>query len=101
MKFHKIRGIEKNICTAEQVIAYNYAQSDYNWAMHSNMELWQYLDNVSKRIMADEKIMKNYDIDAIIHCLRQGFIEFCKSKHHILTSYKEIGEMFPSLYPVD
>lgn len=99
MTFHKIRGIEKTICTAEQKIAYNYASADYDWAMRSDMELWQYLDNVANRIKADEK-MKKYDIDAIIHCLRNGFIDFCKSKYHILTSYEEIGNMFPSLYPV-
>ena len=101
MKFHKIRGIEKSVCTAEQKIAYNYAFADYEWAMKSDMELWQYLDKVANRIKANEKIMKKYDIDAIIHCLRQGFINFCKSKYHILTSYEEIGKMFPSLYPVE
>ena len=101
MKFHKIRGIEKSVCTAEQKIAYNFASSDYDWVMRSNMELWQYLGNVTSRIKEDEKIMKKYDIDAIIHCLRQGFINFCKTKYHILTSYEEIGKMFPSLYPVE
>ena len=25
MKMHKIRGVDKKICTAEQKIAYNYA----------------------------------------------------------------------------
>ena len=27
MKMHKIYGVDKNICTAEQKIAYNYAFS--------------------------------------------------------------------------
>lgn len=101
MKFHKIKGIEKSVCTAEQKIAYNFASADYDWVIRNNMELCQYLDNVASRIKADEKMMKKYDIDAIIHCLQQGFIDFCKSKYHILTSYKEIGEMFPPLYPVE
>lgn len=100
MKFHKIRGIEKSICTAEQKIAYNYAFSDYVWVTKSNMELRQYLDNVASRIKADEKIMNKYDIDAIIHCLRNGFVNYCKAKYHILPSYEEIGKMFPSLYPI-
>lgn len=101
MKFHKIRGVEKTVCTAEQKIAYNYAFADYDWAMRSNLEFWQYLDKVAERIKNNAEIMKKYDIDAIIHCLRQGFINYCKSKYHVLGSYKEIGEMFPSLYPVE
>lgn len=101
MKFHKIRGIEKSVCTAEQKIAYNYAFSDYEWVMRSNMELWQYLDNVTNRIKNNETIMKKYDIDAIIHCLRQGFINYCKEKYHILSSYEEIGKMFPPLYSIE
>ena len=31
MKMHKIYGVDKNICTAEQKIAYNYAFSHRNW----------------------------------------------------------------------
>lgn len=103
MKFHKIRGIDKNICTCEQKIAYNYASADYQWIMRSNIELWEYLDSVTKRIQENKKIMARYDIDAIIHCLRTGIIDYCKyCKTHsgILTSYKEIGKMFPSLYPI-
>lgn len=101
MKFHKIKGIDKNICTCEQKIAYNYAFADYDWAMRSDMELQQYLDNVTQRIKENSEIMKKYDIDAIIHCLRQGFINFCKAKYHVLRNYEDIGKMFPSLYPVN
>lgn len=101
MKFHKIKGIDKNICTCEQKIAYNFAFADYEWAMHSDMELQEYLDNVTQRIKNNTDIMKKYDIDAIIHCLRQGFINFCKAECHILSSYEDIGKMFSPLYPVD
>lgn len=101
MKFHKIRDVEKTVCTAEQKIAYNYAFQDYDWVMRSDMELWQYLESVTKRIKENAEIMRKYDIDSIIHCLRQGFINYCKSDTKILTSYAEIGKMFPSLYPVE
>lgn len=100
MKFHKIRGVEKSVCTAEQKIAYNFAFADKDWAMRSDMELWQYLDNVAERTRRNDA-MKKYDIDAIIHCLRQGFISYCKGKQHIFTSYEDIGKAFPSLYPVE
>ena len=102
MKFHKIRNVEKSVCTAEQKIAYNFAFADYSWAMRSDMELWQYLDSVTKRIYESHpEIVKRYDVDAIIHCLRNGFINYCKSKNHVMGSYDEIGKMFPSLYPVE
>ena len=101
MKFHKIRGIEKSVCTAEQKIAYNYASADRDWILRSNMELWQYLDDVAARAQKNAAISKKYDIDAIIHCLRQGLVNYLGAKYHILTSYKEIGDMFPSLYPVE
>lgn len=101
MKFHKIRGVDKSICTAEQKIAYNYAFSDYDWAVRSNLELPEYLDSVTKRIKENADITKKYDIDAIIHCLRNGFIDYCKAKTHIFASYEEVGRAFPSLYPVE
>lgn len=100
MKFHRINGIEKSVCTAEQKIAYNFALADYSWVMRSNMELWQYLDSVTGRLQENKSLLK-YDIDAIIHCLRQGFIDYCKSGSHVLSSYEDIGKMFPSLYPVE
>jgi len=101
MKFHKIRGIDKGVCTAEQRIAYNYAFSDYDWVVRSNITLENYLCNVSDRIMKNDNIMRKYNIDAIIHCLRNGFIAYSKSRHHILTSYEDIGKAFYSLYPLD
>ncbi len=99
MNFHKIRNIDKSVCTAEQKIAYNYALSDYLWVMKSDLELYEYLQNVSERIKNDRNMFK-YDINAIIHCLRNGFIDYCKMKYHIVTSYEEIGRIFYSMYPV-
>lgn len=100
MKFHKIRNVDKKICTAEQKIAYNYAFADYEWVMRSDMELHEYLNNVTNRIKNNPDL-KKYDIDAIIHCLRNGFINFCKSKYHILHNYESIGKVFFSMYDVE
>ena len=69
--------------------------------MRSNMELCEYLESVTERVKENAKIVKRYDIDAIVHCLRNGFINYCKGQYHIFTSYEEIGKAFPSLYPVD
>lgn len=39
-----------------------------------------------------------YNIDAIASCLRAGFENYINSKYHILSSYKDIGRMFPAYY---
>ena len=101
MKFHKIRGIEKSVCTAEQKIAYNRACADYDWIIRSGMTVDEYIFKATRLLQANETIVKKYNIDAIIHCLRQGIVNYCASKHKILTSYEEIGEKFPSLYPIE
>lgn len=101
MKFHKIRGVEKSVCTAEQKIAYNFAFADREWILRSGTTLDEYMIYTAHRLLHNEKISKRYDIDAIQHCLRQGIVEYCKSKEIILTSYEQIGKVFPSLYPVE
>ena len=39
-----------------------------------------------------------YNEDAIFCALNAGFENYLKAKYHILSSYKEIGEMFPANY---
>ena len=46
MIYHKIRGIDKNICTAEQKLAYNIAfrisiDARYNWAQGRHPRGWR------------------------------------------------------------
>ncbi len=101
MKFHKIRGVAKSVCTAEQKIAYNCAWSNYDMIMRQGLTVDEYIASATRILQANENIIKKYDIDAIIHCLRQGIVNYCKSSNRILTSYEEVGKMFPSLYPVE
>lgn len=106
MKMHKIRGVDKEICTAEQKIAYNYA-----FMYRSTMEKIRYSDTteIAKdeayqqvvdcviRGVRDNGIDKKYNIDAIIHCFRNGiknYLNHCS----VIGSYEEIGKTFECLY---
>lgn len=105
MKFHKVRGIDKSVCTAEQKIAYNYASSYSDIVIKSGMKVQDFLKLVLNNIERDHSdFKKKYNVDGIIYCLEQGIINYCescKSGHSILWEYKEIGKMFPSLYPIE
>ena len=102
MKFHKIRNVDKSVCTAEQKIAYNFAFADRDWVKRSNMDLNDYIYKKTLDIYKYyPDIVEKYNIDAIIHCLRRGFIEYCKRPCGVLWSYEEIGKAFPSFYPIE
>lgn len=98
MTFRKIPNVEKDVCTAEQKIAYNFAfrYRDFD----GNKELIDLLQVVTADIRNNEKMMRRYDIDTIIHCFRNGYIEYRKNYPAIITDYKTIGKIFYSLYSV-
>ena len=108
LKCHKIRGVEKETCSAEQVIAYNYARMyvDIGQRIESN----DTPEFIKGNMFADIKlwIMQNldsdvsysrYNFDAIIIAFQQGFRNFC-AKPFIATNYADIGKAFPIPYPV-
>ena len=99
MRFRKIAGIEKSICTAEQKIAYNFAFRYREF--DGSKELCQLLAVVSADIKSNDKIMRNYDIDSIVHCLRNGYVEYRKNYPAFIMDYETIGKVFYSLYPVE
>ena len=48
----------------------------------------------------DNGTNKRYNIDAIIHCFRNGIEKYMK-QHSILNSYEEIGKTFVCLYDIE
>lgn len=111
MKMKKIRGVEKNICTCEQKIAYNYAFSyrsilDKIYKSDSmqfvkNEAYNDIINNIITSIKRNE-IDKKYNIDAIIHCFRNGIEKYINYNNSgILTSYEEIGKIFFCMYEVN
>lgn len=109
MKYHKIRGVPLDECTAEQKIAYNLSfMYYYNVLKEYNRLPMQFqkseLVSASVRKMLDLYRMGRdykpgkYNEDAIFCALNAGFENYLKAKYHILSSYKEIGAMFPANY---
>lgn len=108
MKYHKIRNVPLEVCTAEQVIAYNYAFAYYDKfekeykiqviGLHKSDIAHEFVRFCLDCIKNNQKIMQRYDIDAIFSCLMAGREKYLEADYHILTSYKEVGEMFPALY---
>lgn len=97
MTFKKIPNVKKEICTAEQKIAYNLAFRYREF--DGEKELFDLLQFAAMDIKCNPK-MKKYDIDSIIHCLRNGYIDYCKNYPVVIADYKTIGKVFYSLYPV-
>lgn len=95
MKYHKIRNIPLDVCTVEQMVAYNLA-STYaidcvkSGKFHTYAEIAQYI--------TANFYNGKYDIDTVFCALNAGIEAYCKAKYHILTSYGEIGKMFPANY---
>ena len=109
MKYHKIRGVPLDECTAEQKIAYNLAFAHYYNVIQEYNRLpmqFQKSDVVSASVrkmldlyrMGRDYKPGKYNEDAIFCALNAGFENYLKAKYHILSSYKEIGAMFPANY---
>lgn len=108
MKVHKIRNVEKSECFAEQKIAYNYAflwRSQLEQIEKSNIP--EFVKSAKRQNIIDcviygikeQKIDEKYNIDVIIHCFRNGMEEYLKG-FSILTSYKDIGNIFKCSYEI-
>lgn len=107
MKYHKIKGIEKNVCTCEQKIAYNLAFSwrdimkkDYENAPCGIQKAETVRAYVRKlTALFSEQYGTKYDIDAIFCALGAGLENYLiLPGAGILTSYEVIGEAFPAYY---
>ena len=108
LKCRKISGIDKNVCTCEQKIAYNYAFSWMNVYQRRTKGLTNVADksavfqDIIDFIIKDiksKKEMQKYNIDAIIIAFRNGFLKYCE-KFFIASEYSEIGDVFKIPYEV-
>jgi len=107
IKCYKLRGIEKDICVAEQKIAYNFAcmwDTVGKKILNSDMAEVGKSDafsdiekSVIVSLMRDE--FNKYNHDAIIVAFRQGFRKYC-TKPFIATNFEQIGEIFKIPYNV-
>lgn len=108
LKCRKIRGIDKNVCTCEQKIAYNYA---FAWVDTYKRRVNNLISAIDKSIVFQDIInfiikdidskeeMKKYNIDAIIISFRNGFLSYCENPF-VATDYSIIGEVFNIPYDI-
>ena len=98
LQYHKIRGVDKEICTAEQKMAYNLVWANGDCLKRSDMDDYAGIMWLLKmyRLSANYEPGK-YNEDAIFCCLRAGMIDYLK-KPFIASSYEEIGKAFPAHY---
>lgn len=108
MKCHKINNVDKNVCTAEQKIAYNFA---FAWSdvgkkiLNSDMtevNKSEAIGDIERFILESlqDKKFNRFNKDAIIVAFRQGFKDYCQN-YFIATSYKEIGNVFCIPYGIE
>lgn len=108
MKYHKIRNVEKSVCTCEQKIAYNFAFANYHsfakqyklqvCGIHRSEIAQEFVNFCMKSIRTYENICKKYDLDSIFCALNAGAENYLSGDRHIAASYEEVGKMFPAYY---
>lgn len=97
MKYHKIRNIPLDVCTAEQMIAYNIAFANYDWIRTRCFDNWRdEIRTIIRRYKTDPKF-KRYDMDLVQSALLAGFEQYARYPF-IASDYERIGKAFPALY---
>lgn len=110
MKYHKIRNIPLDVCTIEQVVAYNISfRADINFGKRfaealkiSETTARDFVAEIIRREVEyfpkmDNYSPKKFNIDAIFCALNAGMFEYMKSPF-IANDYKQVGEAFPAEY---
>ena len=105
-KYHKIRGVPLDVCSAEQKIAYNIAfyghvnlGDVYNDALKVSKEKADKILNDIVEIefgawMRTYSARNNYNDDAIKDCLIFGLADYLV-KPFIASDYETVGRAFP------
>lgn len=111
LQYHKIRGVDKSVCTAEQKIAYNMASRIYGdirfakaWQQYDSGKVPAFLQNdwESKAIRTYfttwqrdyNKASAHYNEDAIFSALRAGLHDFI-CHHGLLIESQKVSVMEP------
>ena len=85
MAAHKIPGVSKIICTAEQMITYNYCRDYYNLNGGKDLAMMHCRSN-SK--------LNRYDKELICNLIETRFDDYCISRGPIFSSYEQVGNFF-------
>lgn len=96
MKYTKIRGVEKEVCTAEQKIAYNIAFANRDYFSRAGFTIAD-AARAGVEMFCRSHPKSKFDVDAIFSALMSGLEEYYKGPS-ILWDYESIGKTFPALY---
>lgn len=83
---HKITGVDKHTCTAEQMIAYNYA------CMYRTTKISA--PNVAMSALKNETLSK-YNTKYIAHLLTMHMDSFRRNNDYIADNYEKVAALFP------
>lgn len=95
MKCKKIRGVAKDICTAEQKIAYNFAFAErINSNDGKRYGIDDIISDVRRRVENDEEF-QGFNREAIMTAFLNGIEDYMKLDAYLARNYEEVGKMFP------
>ena len=83
---HKITGVDKHTCTAEQMIAYNFA------CMYRTTKISA--PNVAIAALKNETLSK-YNTKYIAHLLTMHLDRFRRNQDYIADNYEKVAALFP------
>ncbi len=96
LKYHKIKNTPLDICTAEAVIAYNYAFSNgdlfkrrysaCNCHFQQTDIIREAVAFIVKQISNNDRVKTKYNVDTIFCCLNAGLEEYISKKCPIFTN---------------
>lgn len=104
MTYGKIRGINKEVCTAEQVIAYKLSLRYRNIIKDAYDKMPMGFQKSEILMQATRKLsskVEKYNKDAVFCALNAGLENYINSERAILSSYSEVSKMFPAYYLED
>lgn len=110
IKYHKIRGVDPAVCTAEQMIAYNIAfrsalngrDKYFELKARSGVAAADFIraeiyDGIRDYTRAYDYKPGKYNIDGIFTALSSG-LENYYNNYFIASNYETIGKCFRALY---
>lgn len=91
-RYHKIRNVDVEDCTCEQMVAYNISFSNYDWILRSGKDYKVLLKEIVDRLYK-QKEFSRFNMETVYEALMNGFNEY---SHYpfIATDYKRIGDTF-------
>jgi hypothetical protein len=86
-QLHKIPGVNKSVCTAEQMQAYNYA------FFYKGLNISA--PAAALQVLQKHKSDNRYNWAAVAHLLTMHLDKYRAAKYHIFTNYEQVAASFP------